>query len=196
MNTSAPIFLIVGAPAVGKSSTAHALAARFLKSIHIPVDEMRDMVVSGLTHPSDNWGESLIEQLAAARESVSQMAVTYNRAGFVVVIDDFWDPNSQLSEYRRLFDERHVYRVLLFPSQSTALARNLGRSGAGEASDYIAGGIQFVYAHLAMVIADLEQHGWFVLDTTDRNVEETVTAILDQFGIFSTEVYTGETSAV
>ena len=185
MNGSTPIFLIVGAPAVGKSSTAHALAARFPKSIHIPVDDVRDMVVSGLIHPSDEWGQGLIEQLTTARASVSQMAITYNRASFVVVIDDFWDPNSQLSEYKRLFAERHVHRVLLYPSQNAALARNLGRSGTGEASEYIAGGIQLVYAHLEMVVDDLEQRGWFVLDTTDRSVEETVAAILDHFGIYS-----------
>jgi chloramphenicol 3-O-phosphotransferase len=83
------IFLLVGAPAVGKSSTARALATHFQKSIHISVDSLRDMVVAGLVHPSHNWSQALIEQLRLARTSASQMALAYTKADFVVVIDDF-----------------------------------------------------------------------------------------------------------
>ena len=171
-------FLLVGAPAVGKSSTGRALAAQFPKSIYIPVDDVRTMVASGLIHPSDDWSQGLIEQLAAARESVTQMAIIYNKAGFVVVIDDFWDPHSQLAEYERLFHGLPVDRILLYPSQDAALHRNLMRSGPGAASDYIADGIRSVYEHLATVVADLEQQGWLALDTTALSVEETIACIL------------------
>ncbi len=177
------IFLLVGAPAVGKSSTARWLAVRFPKSIHIPVDTVREMVVSGVMHPGDVWGEDLIEQLAAARESVIQMAMTYNRAGFVVVIDDFWDPNSQLAEYQSLFAAPHVYKVLLYPSLSAAIDRNLKRSGPGVTSTYIDGGIRSVYANLETAAAVLEQQGWFVLDTTELSVEASVARILEEAAI-------------
>lgn len=40
-----PIILIVGAPAVGKTAVAQALAERFVKSVHVAVDSLRDMVV-------------------------------------------------------------------------------------------------------------------------------------------------------
>ena len=46
-----PIYLVVGPPAVGKSTTSGALAARFPKSLHIPVDDFRNMVVSGIELP-------------------------------------------------------------------------------------------------------------------------------------------------
>lgn len=173
------IFLLIGAPAVGKSSTARLLAVRFPKSIHIPVDTVREMVVSGVMHPGNDWGEDLIEQLAAARESVTQMAMTYSRAGFVVVIDDFWDPNSRLSEYRSLLADPQVYKVLLYPSLSAAIERNLKRSGPGVTSNYIADGIRSVYAHLETAVAELEQQGWLVLDTTELSVEDSVARILE-----------------
>ncbi|MBE2233692.1 MAG: hypothetical protein IAE85_09370 [Anaerolinea sp.] len=72
-----PIFLVVGSPAVGKSTTAAALARRFAKSIHIPVDALRDMVAAGQALPGPQWGDELIEQLAASRASAVFMALTY-----------------------------------------------------------------------------------------------------------------------
>jgi predicted kinase len=177
-----PIFFLAGAPAVGKSTAARALAAQFPKSIHIPVDTIREMVVSGVIHPSDKWSPGLIEQLALARASVTQMAIAYNQAGFVVVIDDFWDPNSRLSEYERLFREPHVYKILLFPNQQTAEERNRKRAGFGNESDYIANGIRTVYNHLQKEIASLELQGWIVEDTTDKTIEATVKHILMRAG--------------
>ncbi len=178
-----PVFLVVGAPAVGKSTTAHALASRFEKSIHIPVDDVRDMVVSGLLYPSAEWGTGLIEQLRLARESVAQMARTYRQAGFVVVIDDFWDPNSRLLEYGELLDEPNTHKVLLYPTQQAAQERNRKRTGPSDASEYIAGGIQVVYEYLSTEVAGLACQGWMVLDTTDQSVEATVVSILAQHAL-------------
>jgi len=174
------IYFIAGAPAVGKSTTARALALQFQKSIHIPVDNIREMVVSGVIHPSGNWSQELIEQLALARQNVTQMAITYREAGFMVVIDDFWDPYGRLQEYAHLFQEPNVHKILLFPSQKIAEERNLKRSGSVEASQYIADGIRSVYKSLETDAIDLENQGWIIADTTDKTVEETVQHILVQ----------------
>lgn len=176
------IFLLAGAPAVGKSTTARALAAQFEKSIHISVDTLREMVVSGLVYPSGNWDQYLVEQLALARESAIQMALTYNKAGFVVVIDDFWDPNSQLLEYGHLFQKSDFHKVLLFPSQQVAEERNLKRAGSVEGSKYIAEGIRIVYESLKTDITNLESQGWIIADTTEKNIETAVKYILAQAG--------------
>ncbi len=175
-----PIFLLVGAPAVGKSTTAHALAAHFQKSIHIPVDDIRDMVVSGLLLPRPEWSEGLIEQVTLARASVTQMAINYNKAGFAVVIDDFWDSHSQLREYDLLFQEAIFYKVLLLPSQQAAEERNIKRAGPGEGNPYIAEGIRTVYEQLRKDFPNRKRQGWLVVDTTEKNVEETVAHILAQ----------------
>lgn len=171
------IFLLVGAPAVGKSSTAKSLAARFPKSIHIPVDDLRMMVVSGLVQPGQ-WETNLIEQLRLARESAIQMALTYNAADFYVVIDDFWDPHSQLNEYDALFKKSNVHKIVLYPSQLSAEERNLKRSASSEISEYLLGGIREVYFYLQTQAVNLERTGWLLLDTTDISIEETVDLIL------------------
>ena len=178
----AHIYFLAGAPSVGKSTTAHALAAQFQKSMHIPVDNLREMVVSGLLLPGGNWDQGLVEQLVLARESATQMAITYSKAGFTVVIDDFWDPNNRLLEYTHLFQEPNVHKILLFPSQQVAEERNLKRSGSGEVSEYIAGGIRAVYENLQTDVANLELQGWIVADTSNKTTEATVNHILMQVG--------------
>jgi len=174
----ARIFLLAGAPAVGKSTTAHALAGRFEKSLHIPVDDIRSMVVSGVLHPGSTWSNELSEQLRLARESVAETAIRYYKAGFVVVIDDFWDPNSRLVEYHLLFEQPGMHKVLLFPSQQQAQERNKKRSGEGD--EYIAEGIRAVYEGLNADIPNLTREGWIIADSTDRTVNATVEYILDQ----------------
>lgn len=172
------IFFLAGAPAVGKSTTAHALAARFQKSIHIPVDDLREMVVSGLVLPGSDWNQELIDQLVLVRKSVTHMALIYNEAGYTVVIDDFWDPNSRLTEYSRLFSQPKVHQILLLPTRQVAEARNLRRSDTDEENEYLAFGIHLVYNQVEKEEDDIKGAGWLLVDTTDKTVEETVDHIL------------------
>jgi predicted kinase len=173
-----PIFLLAGAPAVGKSTTAHALSAHFPKSLHIPVDDLREMVVNGIQRPGADWSEALVEQLALARSTAVRMALTYRQAGFAVVIDDFWDPGSRLAEYDALFQEPDAYRIMLFPSRQAAEARNLKRSGSVEAGQYIAEGIRLVYENLQPQLSQLSSQGWQIVDTSGLSVEQSVIQIL------------------
>ena len=173
------IFLLAGAPAVGKSTTGRALAASFSKSIHIPVDDVRNMVVSGIVQPGGDWGPELIEQLRVARESVVDMANRYNKAGFVVVIDDFYDPGSGLSEYAELIGRSHKHIVCCFiPLEDAALARNLSDWLVRSAKDIARGGIRAVYGFLRAAVDEMVKQGWTVVDTTNLSVDETVTEIL------------------
>ena len=52
-----PLFLITGTPGVGKSVTAAALMRRFPFGLHIPVDELREWVVSGISQPVPEFTE-------------------------------------------------------------------------------------------------------------------------------------------
>lgn len=175
----APIYLIVGPPAVGKSTTSRTLAALFSKSIHIPVDDLRTMVVSGLQLPDAFWSEDLAKQITLARASAVFMALNYHTAGFMVVLDDFWDANYR-SDYQALLEHSNFHKVVLFPSQSEAHQRNLIRSGESPARTYIDEGIRIVYQQINSAAPPLPQDGWLVVDTTSLSVDETVAAILSQ----------------
>ncbi|MBP6787810.1 MAG: AAA family ATPase [Candidatus Promineofilum sp.] len=184
MNT---IYLIIGPPAVGKSTTSRALAGRFPRSIHIPVDDLRNMVVNGLALPAAEWGDELSRQVALARNAVIAMALAYRQAGFTVVIDDFWDPN-RLTEYRALAGVANVRRVLLLPAQAEAHRRNLLRSGDSPARLYIDEGIRIVYDELTNAIGELRRQGWLVVDTSALTVDEAVETILAADGRMEAEV--------
>jgi predicted kinase len=174
-----PIFLVVGPPAVGKSTTCRLLAAQFPKSLHIPVDDIRNMVVSGLLLPDAQWSDDLAQQVSLARSSVVQIALNYHAAGYVVVIDDFWDAE-HLSDYQTLLDHPNFHKIVLYPDQDTAHQRNLQRSGASPARVYIDEGIQIVYQQLRAVAQQLSQQGWVVVDSTTLSADETVSTILKQ----------------
>lgn len=168
-----PIFLIVGPPAVGKSTTSRALAARFARSIHIGVDDLRDMVVSGLVLPSATWSDELAQQINFARGTAVHMALKYREAGFAVVIDDFWDPNHP-TDYQALLNQTNIRKIVLYPAQAEAHRRNLQRSGDSPARGYIDEGIRIVYQQLNPILAQLAEAGWQIVDTTALDVEETV----------------------
>ena len=172
-----PVFIIVGPPGVGKSTTSRALAARFPKSIHIPVDDLRHMVAAGLALPGPRWSDELVAQVTLARETAAQMALSYRHAGFAVIVDDFVDPYG-LVEYDTLRGHPGVQACLLYPSQREAHRRNYERSGDSPARAYIDEGIWTVYTQLRAAAEQLTRAGWHMLDTTRLSVEETVDHLL------------------
>lgn len=174
-----PIFLLVGGPAVGKSSTARALAARFARAIHIPVDNLRDMVVSGMAMPSREWSEELAHQVSLARDTALHMARAYHSAGFAVVLDDFYDPHA-LQEYRAFARHPQLSRVVLLPNQQTAHQRNAQRAGSANERGYIDEGIRISYQLLTPAVDQLAREGWVVVDNDKLSIEDTVTAILQR----------------
>ena len=176
-----PIFIIIGPPAVGKSTTSRAIAAHFPKSIHIPVDNFRDMVVSGLVLPGAVWSDELAQQISLARSTVVHMALSYQAAGFVVVIDDFWDADLPL-DYKALFNQPNLQKIILRPLQEEAHQRNLNRSGDSPARAYIDGGIRSVYEQLNSALPQLQRDGYLIIDTTQLGVEATVAMILQRCG--------------
>jgi predicted kinase len=171
-----PIFLVVGGPAAGKSTTSHALAATFPRSFHLPVDDIRHMVVSGLSLPGPDWSDELVRQIALARTAATRVAMDYAAAGMAVVLDDFYDPGG-LIEYDELLQRPATYGIVLNPSPAEARRRNAART-PGDAGGYIDEAIPLAYSWLSAAIESLTSRGWFVLDTTHLDVDAAVAAIL------------------
>lgn len=176
----APIFLVVGGPASGKSTTSRALATTFDRSVHIPVDDLRHMVVSGLALPAADWGPDLVAQVRLGREAGIAMAVAYADAGFAVVMDDFWDPNG-LREYGEVLARPDARGVVLHPSLEETRRRLHVRAGAA-GDPYIEAALPFARGVLDQVVDRLPSEGWLVLDTTHMDVAQVVEAILEPRG--------------
>lgn len=168
-------YLVAGPPGVGKSTVTRLIAGSLTQSVLIDVDRIRDtMVVNGGILPGAEWPESLVAQLAAARQSACAIAHAYDAIGFDVVIDDFFDPHSRLVEYAGL-EVTDVRRWLLLPTAEEARARNHSR---GDGAGYIDVGIALTY-ELLPSRTELEQAGWHVLDTTELTPEHTCDRVMD-----------------
>jgi predicted kinase len=172
------IILIAGSPASGKSTVAKLLAMRAKKGVHIPVDSLRDMVLGGIAHPGPNWSPALVEQLRIARANAIAMAINYANAEFEVFIDDFWDPQSLLSEYESLAQRADHLRIILHPSKATAISRNAQRfSSDATMRAAIDQGVHAVYADFETRLPWFAEHGWTVIDNTQETPDATARRI-------------------
>jgi len=176
MSQSAPIFIITGTPGAGKSSVAVALMRRFPFGLHIPVDDLREWVVSGIAPPVPVWTEETSRQFRLARQAAAQMARLYADTGFAVAIDDVILP----AEVQELFEAPllgyPVHKVLLRPALETALRRNAER--ANKAFDTLILDDVIRRLHTAMDERAYAKSGWLVIDNGALDVAETVDIIL------------------
>ena len=170
-----PVYVLAGPPAVGKSTTAHALAATFELSVHVPVDDLRHLVVGGLALPAPGWTDGIARQVALGREAALRVTGTYRAAGYAVVLDDFYDPLG-MREYRGLLAGPDVHGIVLLPAEAEARRRGATRS-AGALEPAVEMAIGHGYAILRPLADRLATEGWLVLDTSALDVESTVWTI-------------------
>jgi len=161
-----PIFLIAGSPASGKSTIARLLAQRAAKGLHIPVDDLRTMVHGGVVHPGPVWSADLIEQMDLARKTAADMALHYHRAGFLVAVDDFFDPYSGMVEYEALYSMEDFHRILLMPHPGIAIARLRERQPHSGMRDLMEAAIRDLHEKITAQEPTLTAQGWQALDTS------------------------------
>jgi adenylylsulfate kinase-like enzyme len=166
------VWLITGTPGAGKTSVARALCERFPRAMHIRVDDLRGLVVTGRADPLVPWTAETERQFRLSWEAAGRVAARYADEGFVVAIDDVAPPRA-VAIYERSVGDRVLRKVLLAPSLDVALQRNaLGRDK------------EFDTAILVPTIRDLhatlvpDRSPWLVIDSSNMSVTETVDAIL------------------
>jgi thymidylate kinase len=176
--TPPSIYVITGTPGAGKTSVATALMQRFPKGLHIPLDDLREWVVSGIAFPIPTWTPETTVQFRLARRAAAQTARLYAEAGFAVALDDVIFPEETEKLFVELLAPFPVYKVLLRADTHVALARNATRTNK-----------TFDTSLLAHTIRDLSRHmdpnffakkGWLVIDNTHLSIEQTVDRILEQ----------------
>lgn len=195
-----PIFIVTGAPGAGKSSVAAALMRRFPRGLHLPVDDLREMVVSGIAHPVPEWTDETGRQFALARRAAARVARIYAEAGFAVAIDDVIGPAEARSLLVEPLADYPVRKILLRPSVAIALERNAARLNKQFDTAVLEGAIRF--AHESADLAEFAAHDWRIVDSTELTLDETVDIILaedatsappaqpvDQRGVLEAEVF-------
>ncbi len=174
------IFLISGTPGSGKSSVSRALMERFDRGVHLPVDELREMVVSGIAHPVPQWTEETGRQFKLARGNAAQMALNYANAGFAVAIDDVFSTQDFQADYAPWFADNRPKRVLLLPRLEVALRRNAERTYKDFHPEILEDVIRYLHAEFTA----MDGNDWLIVDSSELKVAETVDLILKKARVF------------
>jgi chloramphenicol 3-O-phosphotransferase len=126
----AEILILTGPPAAGKTSVALALADRYDRVAHIPVDELRHFITpTGYRAPDK---EGFERQRALATRNACDLACNFIAERFAVIIDDVVTARHELDPYLDGLKRGSVpvHFVRLLPSREVCRARNQARRSA------------------------------------------------------------------
>ena len=167
--------MLSGVPGTGKSSLAHAWLQTFPRGLHLSVDDLRELVVSGIAHPSLTDNPEAIRQFALARRVAFGAAGLYAREGFAVAIDDVLWPHDPDTLSVELLVGLSVTRIFLTAALETVLKRHRERSGKPFEPERLEPIIRGLYA--ALLPEAFGAAGWHIVGTEGLSVCQTLNCI-------------------
>jgi len=150
---------------------------RFPKGVHIAVDDIREWVVSGISHPMD-WNDETVRQFVLAENAAADAALRYQEAGFAVAIDGCRRLES-LEVLAQRFAGRPLVKVVLMADLETNLQRNRTRTGKSFHHEELTGLIETL--NPVYFEARPRHPDWHFIDTVNESVENVVEQVLARY---------------
>ena len=176
MSDKGEIFILTGTPGAGKTTVAKELLQRYDFGFHIPIDDLREWVVSGIAHPLPEWVDETTRQFSLAFRATTQLATLYATAGFAVVIDQVIYPKDFNEHFEDQLQGHTVYKIFLQPKVDVSLARNASRTNKEFETSFLNDPIRMMHKSLGNMIKADED--WIIIDSSNLSLEETVDQIL------------------
>jgi chloramphenicol 3-O-phosphotransferase len=165
------IILITGIQAAGKSTIAQILAERLPRSVHVPGDLFRRMVINGRADMTPDPSAEAVRQLRLRYRLTAAACDEYFREGFTVVAQDVI-LGDHLTEMVQLIHHRPLLVVVLAPRPEAVAAREAARGKNAYSRwtiDLLDNSLRTQTPHLG-----------FWLDTSDQTPSQTVDEILNR----------------
>jgi hypothetical protein len=163
----APVIVVSGVPASGKTTVSRLLAARFARAAHIEADTLQKMIVSGGEWPSLPPGGEGLRQLRLRAANACLLARSFATAGFTAIVDDIVLGN-RIGEFLGALAGLDVHLVQLCPSLEAVRQRDVLRDKHAF----------FQSEYLEPILRNETERAGLWLDTTDMIAEDAVTMIL------------------
>lgn len=176
MQNRTDIFIITGTPGSGKTTVSIELLGRYEFGLHIPIDDLREWVVSGIAYPLPEWTDETTRQFDLGYRAVAYMAGLYAEAGFTVAIDQVIYPEHVWNYFAPLILRFAVHKVFLQPKVDVALIRNAHRTNKSFDTAFLQEPIKNIHQSLRDQIQ--EDPGWIMIDSSLQNPAGTVDEIL------------------
>ena len=120
------IVLFGGAAGVGKTTVARLWCESRVRSVHIQLDDIRDLIVSSLTDPQVPTAEQSA-QYSHSVAACTALARSFARAGYDVAVDDIFEPKPTRELWLPQLRGFDVRFVALHPPLDVARSRAVTR---------------------------------------------------------------------
>lgn len=167
------IVFVTGAPAAGKSTVCKSILERVERGVHIPVDDMRTWVASGLAD-SVPWTDETERQFQVAEAATCDVAKRYWAAGFTVAVDHC----RNLPRLDAVIAEHLAGLPVLKLCLTCDLETNLRRNRERTHKDFHHSVLTETIEYLNPRMAENPPEGWMVVDNRDVTPEEVAERVL------------------